>query len=193
MVDDMYQYIHKVSRIARDNPKQMALAAKILAQERPCEEYLARAKDQLFSFGQGYEDDEAYEQFNVVQTHQCNHHLPEKGNAESIEPMTEAAPRMLETRPHLSIYSKMAAGMVCSREELLSNLSMVEIEATCGAYYIPEVHPDSPDYAPSSSGDGGTEGDTAAPDESDRGYPRSDRVGRGANGTPDATSVPGAS
>ena len=142
---DLCQYIHKVSRIARDNPKQMA---KILAQERSYEEFLARAKDQLFSIGQGYKDDEVYEQFNVVRTPQYNHHFREKGNAESIEPTTEAAPRMLEARPHPSIYKKLAAGIVCSREELLSDLSMEEIEAACGTYYIPEVHPHSPDYAP---------------------------------------------
>ena len=151
MVVDVCQYVHKVSRIAQDNPKQMALAAKVLPQERQCEEFLARAKYQLFSTGQGYEEDEAYKQFNVVRTPQYNHHLREKGKAESIIPTTEAAPCMLLTKPHPSIYNKLAAGIVCSREELMSDLSIEEVEATCGTYYVPEVHPESPDYAPDSA------------------------------------------
>ena len=147
MVVDVCQYVHKVSRIAQDNPKQMALAAKVLAPKRQCEEFLARAKDQLYGIGQGYEEDEAYEQFNVVRTPQYDHHPREKGKAESIIPTTEAAPCMLQTKPHPSIYNKPAAGMVCSREELMSDLSIEEVEATYGTYYVPKVHPDSPDYA----------------------------------------------
>ena len=41
---------------------------------------------------------------------------------------------------------------------------------------------------PGSLGDGGAKGDAAALDQSDPGYPRSDQVGGGATGTPDATS-----
>ena len=33
----------------------------------------------------------------------------------------------------------------------MSDLSIQEIKATCGTYYVPEVHPDSPDYAPDCS------------------------------------------
>ena len=150
MVVDVCQYVNKVSRIARDNPKQMALAAKLLVQERQCAEYLARAKDQLLSIGQGLEEDEAYEQFNVVRSPKHNHHLREKGAAESTSPTTEATPRMLKSQPHPSIYNKMAAGMACSREELLSNLLIGEVAATCGSNYVPEVHPDAPEYSPDS-------------------------------------------
>ena len=33
----------------------------------------------------------------------------------------------------------------------MSDLSIEEVETTCGTYYVPEVHPDSPDYAPDSA------------------------------------------
>ena len=49
---------------------------------------------------------------------------------------------MLQSQPHPSIYNKMAAGMACSREELMSDLSIEEVAATCGTYYVPEVNPD---------------------------------------------------
>ena len=57
---------------------------------------------------------------------------------------------MLEAYPHPSIYNKLVTGMVCSREQLVCDLSMVEIEATYGTYYIPEAYPDAPEYAPDS-------------------------------------------
>ena len=56
---------------------------------------------------------------------------------EMLSPLSQRQkllPRMLEARPH----SKMAAGMVCSREELLNNLSKVDIEATCGTFCFEE-------------------------------------------------------
>ena len=40
--------------------------------------------------------------------------------------------------------------MVCSRDELIGDLSIDEVAATCETYYVPEVHPDSPAYAPDS-------------------------------------------
>ena len=135
MVVDVCQYIHKVSRIARDNPELMALAAKILASERS---YIWHGPK--ISIGQCHEEDEMYEQFNVVRSPQYNHHLREKGASTSSDPP-------LKPRP---IYDMLAAGMVCSREDLVIDFSMAEIKATRGTYYVPEVHPDSPDYAPDS-------------------------------------------
>ena len=68
MVVDICQYIHKVSAASRENPQQMVLASKLLSQERSCEEYLARAKDQLLSIGTGTEVDDSFKSFNVMRS-----------------------------------------------------------------------------------------------------------------------------
>ena len=68
--------------------------------------------------------------------------------------MTAAAstsPKVVVARPHPSINSKFAGPKVCQKKELLSNRSLVELEAMCGTYFVPEVHPDNPEYAPDSA------------------------------------------
>ena len=54
-------------------------------------------------------------------------------------------------RPHPSINTKLAGPKVCQKKELLSNRSLVELEAMCGTYFVPEVHLDNPEYAPDSA------------------------------------------
>lgn len=126
----------------------MVLASKLLSQERTCEEFLARAKDQLLSIGTGSDNNNIFKSFNVMRSAKFNHHLREKGSAESLTPVAATAPQVVKQRLHPSINSKLAGPKVSQREELLSDLSLVELEAVCGTYYVPDVHPDSPDYAP---------------------------------------------
>lgn len=126
----------------------MVLASKLLSQERTCEEFLARAKDQLLSIGTGSDNNNIFKSFNVMRSAKFNHHLREKGSAESLTPVAATAPQVVKQRLHPSINSKLAGPKVSQREELLSDLSLMELEAVCGTYYVPDVHPDSPYYAP---------------------------------------------
>ena len=151
MVVDVCQYIHKVSTASRENPHQMVLASKLLGQERSCEEFLARAKDQLLSIGTGVEFDDSFESFNVMRSAKFNHAVREKGAEEKMAAAASISPSVVIARPHPSINSKLAGPKVCQKQELLSDRSLIELEAICGTYFIPEVHPDNPEYAPDSA------------------------------------------
>ena len=129
----------------------MVLASKLLGQERSCEEFLARAKDQLISIGTGPEVDDSFESFNVMRSAKFNHAVREKGLEEKLSAAASTSPQVVISRPHPSINTKLAGPKVCQKRELLSNLSLIELEATCGTYFIPEVHPDNPEYAPDSA------------------------------------------
>ena len=146
----MCQYIHKVSAASRDDPQQMVLASKLLRQERSCE-FLARAKDQLTSIGNGPELDDSFESFNVMRSAKFNHPVREKGTEEKLSAAASTSPRVVVARPHPSINSKLAGPKVCEKKELLSERSLIELEAMCGTYFVPEAHPDNPKYAPDSA------------------------------------------
>ena len=147
LVVDVCQYIDKVSAASRDNPQQMVLASKLLGQERSCEEFLARAKDQLISMT-GPELNDSFESFNVMRSAKFNHAVREKGTEEKLSAAASTSPRVVVPRPHPSINTKLAGPKVCQKQELLSERSLIELEATCGTYFVPEVHPDNPEYAP---------------------------------------------
>ena len=151
MAVDVCQYIHKVSAASRENPHQMVLASKLLGQERSCEEFLARVKDQLLSIGMGTEFDDSFESFNVMRSAKFNHAVREKGAEEKMSAAASTSPRGVIARPHPSINSKLAGPKVCRKQELLSDRSLIELEAICGTYFVPEVHPDNPEYAPDSA------------------------------------------
>ena len=151
MVVDVCQYIHKVSAASRENPQQMVLASKLLGQERSCKEYLARAKDQLMSIGTGPELDDSFESFNMMRAAKFNHAVREKGAEEKLSAAASTSPRVVVARPHPSINSKLAGPKVCQKQEILSDRSLVELEAICGTYFVPEVHPDNHEHAPDSA------------------------------------------
>ena len=147
----MCQYIHKVSAASWDNPQQMVLASKLLGQERSCEGFLTRAKDQLTSIGTEPELDDSFESLNVMRSAKFNHALREKGTEEKLSAAASTSPRVMVACPHPSINSKLAGPKVCQKKELLSERSLIELEAMCGTYFVPEVHPDNPEYAPDSA------------------------------------------
>ena len=105
----------------------MALASKLLSQECSCEEFLARAKDQLLSNGKGMDVDDSFESFNVVRSTKFNHHLREKGREEKLSSSAPTSPQVVKQRPHPSINSKLAGPKVCQKGELLNKMSLVEL------------------------------------------------------------------
>ena len=129
----------------------MVLASKLLRQERSCEELLARAKDQLTSIGTGPELDDSFESFIVMRSAKFNHAVRGKGTEEKLSAAASTSPRVVVAHPHPSINSKLAGPKVCQKQELLSERSLIELEAMCGTYFVPEAHPDNPKYAPDSA------------------------------------------
>ena len=101
MVVDVCQYIHKVSAASQENPQQMVLASKLLSQEQSCEEYLARAKDQLLSIGTGTEVGNSFERFNVLRSAKFNHALREKGQEEKVTAAASTSPNVVKERPQI--------------------------------------------------------------------------------------------
>ena len=80
-----------------------------------------------------------------------NHAVREKGGEQKLTAAASTSPKVVVARPHPSINSKLAGPKVSQKQELLSDLSLVELEAMCGTYFVPEVHPDNPEYAPDSA------------------------------------------
>ena len=117
MVVAVCQYIHKVSAASQENPQQMVLASKLFGQERSCEEYLARAKDQLMSIGTGTKVDDSFESFNMMRAAKFNHAVREKGAEEKLTAAASTSPRVVVARPHPSINSKLAGPKVCQKQE----------------------------------------------------------------------------
>ena len=99
----------------------MVLVSKLLSQERSCEEYLARAKDQLLSIGTGTEVDDSFESFNVMRSAKFIHTVQEKVGEEKFTAAASTSPKVVVARPHLSINSKLAGPKGCQKQELLSN------------------------------------------------------------------------
>ena len=94
--------------------------------------------------------DDSFESFNVMRAAKFNHAIREKGAEEKLSAAASTSPRVVVTRPHPSINSNLAGPKVCQKQELLSDQSLVELEAMCGTYFVMEVHPDNPEYAPDS-------------------------------------------
>ena len=102
----------------------------------------------MLSIDTGLELDNSFESFNVDLLAKFIHHLREKGKDEKLTSLAPTSSQVVKQRPHPSINTKLAGPKVCKRKELLSEMSLIELEAVCRTYFIPEVHPDNPEYAP---------------------------------------------
>ena len=156
-VTDACQHIHTAAVTAAENEQQMVLAAKLLGQDRICAEFMGTARDQLMTMG--YDDvyDRGYVAFNVLRSGRFASAVQEKGQRERLrnyEPLPTPGALSPAARAEAEnldpLYGKSPPTRVCSRSDLLGPDTDASLERTCTSWFIPEILPNHPDYAPQS-------------------------------------------